>query len=543
MNKMIPWLFPAAIIAALAGSGCNTLPEPVSYYEMKVPPEKLRQIDTLELTASEAEPDKQPDAAAAEPPEQMDLTLEQCRAWALENNLGLKAELISPVIAAEALSAEEAKFEASFFTNIQYSKTDRPVGTALFVQGSQSDSGTVDLGVQIPLQTGGTLTLDLVDNRTLTNQESFLLNPSYTNALAFSISQPLLRNAGRRASTFSIRLARYDHLSSQARAKLEVITVLAAADRAYWRLAAARKELEVRIQQYDLSKAQLERARRLVQAGQRAEVEILRAEAGMAAQLEQIIFAENSLRDRQRELKQIMHKAGLAVQSATKLIPATEPDPVQYALDSTSLVDQAMDNRMELLELELQIARQVSTIDYLKNQALPIATLNYTYNINGLGATRSDSYDLLLDNNYADHRIGLNLLIPLGNEAAKSNLRRAFYQRMQTLTTRENRQALIKLEVLNALDQTEANWQRILAARQNVLLEARLTEAEIRQFEIGSRTSTDVLEAQARLADAQRAEIRALAEYQIALVDLAYATGTLLGAAKVDWEPASYSKR
>jgi outer membrane protein len=46
-----------------------------------------------------------------------------------------------------------------------------------------------------------------------------------------------------------------------------------------------------------------------------------------------------------------------------------------------------------------------------------------------------------------------------------------------------------------------------------------------------------VLEAQTDFAEAQRAEILALSEYQIALVDLAYATGTLLGAAKVRWEP------
>ena len=35
------------------------------------------------------------------------------------------------------------------------------------------------------------------------------------------------------------------------------------------------------------------------------------------------------------------------------------------------------------------------------------------------------------------------------------------------------------------------------------------------------------------------AEIRALAEYQIAQVDLAFATGMLLGASKVRWEPAA----
>ena len=42
---------------------------------------------------------------------------------------------------------------------------------------------------------------------------------------------------------------------------------------------------------------------------------------------------------------------------------------------------------------------------------------------------------------------------------------------------------------------------------------------------------------QAKFADAQSVEIRALAEYQISQVDLAYATGILLGAAKVRWEP------
>ena len=133
--------------------------------------------------------------------------------------------------------------------------------------------------------------------------------------------------------------------------------------------------------------------------------------------------------------------------------------------------------------------------------------------------------------------MGLQLLVPLGNEAAKSRLLQAFYQRRQWLATHENRQAAIELEVLNALDQLEANWQRILASRQNAILAGRLFEAEKRQFELGLGTSTDVLDAQTTFADAQSAEISALAEYQIALVDLSYATGTLLGAAKVQWQP------
>ena len=225
------------------------------------------------------------------------------------------------------------------------------------------------------------------------------------------------------------------------------------------------------------------------------------------------------------------------MQTSTVVIPATEPDPVHYQLDKEALVAKAIDNRMEMLEMELRIAQDVSTIDYLQNQALPLVTLDYTYNINGLGGTQGKSFDMLTDKNFEDHQLGLQLLVPLGNQAAKSRLLQAFYQRMQRLATRENRQTAIELEVLNATDQLEANWQRILASRQNVILTGRLFTAEKRQFELGLGTSTDVLNAQTTFANAQSAEISALTEYQIALVDIAYATGTLLGSAKVQWRP------
>ena len=473
------------------------------------------------------------------PPKQLEFTLEQCRALTLENNLDLKVQLISPAIAAEKVSEEEAKFEAAFFTNISYTKTDTPVSTIL--AGSQVDYASTDFGVQVPLRTGGTLTFDIADRRVKTNAEfsafSEALNPEYSSDLSISISQPLLRKDPQRPDVYHIRIAKYERQIADAKTKLEVIRVIAAADRVYWRLYAARKELDVRKQEYDLAKKQLEQAQRFVASGERAQVEIIRAEAGVAQRLEAIIIADNSLRDRERELKRVLNKAGLEMQTPTVLVPATEPDPVLYELPTQRLVAAAIENRMEMLELELQLAEDISTMDYMHNQALPLVTLDYTYNINGLGATRSDSYDLLSDKRFEDHRFGLQLLVPLGNEAAKSRLRQAFYQRRQRLATRKNRSALIEIEVLNAIDKFQANWQRILASRQNAILAGRLFKAEKRQFELGLRTSTDVLDAQTKFADAQRAEILALAEYQIALVDLAYATGTLLGAAKVQWEP------
>ncbi|MCK4957985.1 MAG: TolC family protein [Planctomycetes bacterium] len=538
MNKRcyLRWFSFALLTAAVLvlQAGCEQVPYGSEFYEYTAPPDKLRQIEPLDLKEMTNHKDAQPDANEP-PPAELMLTLEDCRAGALANNLSLKVELISPTIAAAGVSAEEAKFEWAFFSNIRHNKTDTPTSTTL--TGSKRDNSNVDLGVEVPLRTGGNLRFDVIDGRTKTNNSFSTLNPSYSSDLAVSISQPLLRNAGKRANTHSIRIAEYDRQIVEARTKLEIIRVIANADRVYWRLYAARRELEVRKQQYDLADAQLAQARRFVDSGEMAQIEVVRAEAGLASRLEAIITAENSVRDRQRELKQILNRPALGMQTPTVMIPATEPDPLYYDLDAPHMVRAALDNRMEMLELEVQLARDVSTIDFNRNQALPLVTLDYTYNINGLGATRNDSYDVLGDKNFEDHRLGLQLLVPLGNQAAKNNLLRSFYARRQRLASRENRSQQIEREVLNAIDQLEANWQRILASRQNTVLAGRLFQAEQRQFELGLRTSTDVLDAQTGFADAQSAEIRALTEYQIAQVDIAFATGTLLGAARVQWQP------
>jgi outer membrane protein len=526
-----------AVVALVFLAGCNAhLPGP-SYSDIEVPQAKLRQIETLEL--EEAEPNEAPMADANEaPPAELELSLEQCRALALQNNLQLKADLINPTIAAERLSEEEAKFEASFFANATYNRSDNPsVGFSDEISGSKSDFLNGDLGVRVPLHTGGTVTFDVADTRVKTDAVGTVFNPYYTSDASLSISQPLLRNAGKWANTHSIRLASYNRQITDARAKLEVITILAAIDRVYWRLYAAQKELDVRRQQYNLAQAQLEQAQRFVEQGERAQVEIIRAEAGVAQQLEAIIIAENNLRDRERELKRVINKVDLGMRTPTVLIPLTEPDPIRYDIEPAQLVRTAMDSRMELLELQLQLLQDSSSIDYARSQALPLATLNYTYNVNGLGESHAKSFDLLYNSDFVDHRFGAQMVIPLGNQAAKSRIRQAIYQRRQRLASRNDRQAMIELEVLNAMDQAEANWQRILAARQNSILNGRLYQAEKRQFELGARTSTDVLDAQTNFANAQSAEISALTEYQIALVDLAYATGTILGAAHIQWAP------
>ncbi len=498
---------------------------------------ELRSVPTLELLPA-TQPTTQLTTTrplATTQPAEVHLTLAEVRARALRNNLDLASSLIDPGIAQQALSAEEAAFDASFTTSANYSNLDQPTASRLV--GSQFESITVTPGLQVPLHTGGTVTLEAPLSRTESNNEFSQLNPAYETDLSVSVRQPLLRGAGAEYADRRIHIAFYQQEQAELRTKLEATRVIASIDRAFWRLAAARRELEVRVAGLDLTNAQLERAKRRVRASQAAEIEITRAESGAADQLELVINAENSLKQRQRELKQLMNDPELPIDFKTIIVPESPLSTLDVQLDTPSLLDRAISQRTELMDAELQVIQRSIDVATAKNEMLPLVTLDYTYNINGLGPAFDDSIDLAKDMNYQDHRVGLQVEIPIGNRAARARYRQSLLQRMKTLTDRNVQALQIRREVLDAVDQIQTNFQRVQAARQRVSLNQRLYEGEVRQFNQGQRTSTEVLDAQIKLQDAESSLVSAETEYQIAQIDLAFATGTTLGAARIAWTP------
>ncbi len=530
---------------AAAAGGCKSpLWSHPSDYGEQVPRERLRDIEPMRVERY-AKPPPPPDAPAADPYaeararfeslESVDLSLAECRASALEHNLDLKVALVDPEIAAAAVSLEEAAFESAFTTRALWQDTDTPTSSTL--TDAQREFGLIEPGVTIPLRTGGTATVTLPITRDETNNTFATLNPAHTSDLQFSISHQLLRGAGRRVNVAGITIASYNRQAAEALTKLQVIRQLSETDRRYWELYRARRALEVTQQQYELAQAQLDRAERQVRAGRVAEIEVVRAQSGVAERLGAIIAAQNAVLQRQRDLKRIINTPGLDVDSPQMLAPTTLPDPVEYLFDAAGLAKTAEAQRMELLETELRLLADAVNVDVAENGLLPELTLDATYRINGLGATLEDSFESLSDNKFEDFTIGASLLVPLGNEAAKSRLRDAVLTRLQRLGSYEARRQTIRQEVYDAVDRIESDWQRILANRQATILATRTLQAEQRQFDVGRATSNDVLDATTALAIAQLAELQAVVDYQIGQVALAEATGTLLGAAKVGWEP------
>lgn len=474
-------------------------------------------------------------AATATPADAATWSLADALSRAVQNNLQLRAALVDPRIAEEALNAERGKFEAVFTPSLRYRNDDQP--TLNTTASNSQQVANLAAGVSVPLRTGGRATINATGGYTQSSNPFLTTSEAYSGGLDASVSLPLLRGSGREINSASIKIAGYQADIALARTKLQVIGVLASTERAYWNLVAARQELVVRQKQLELAQEQLEAARRRVTAGSSAEIEVTRAESGVASSLNAIISAETAVLTSQRELKRLVSSEDAPVGGDRAIAPSTPPEAQAYDLDTQRLLQLASANRTELVETELALLADALNIDLAKDATLPAVSVEGSYSYDGLGRNVFGATRTLSRGKFQSWGLGISGEIPLaGNQAAEARLRQSMLTRIQRLSTLEDRKQTIEQDVLDAVDRVGSAWQRIIAAQQSSILAGRTLEAERRQFDAGTRTSTDVLDASARLADSQSQEVRALADYRLAIVELAVATGTVLGAADVRWD-------
>lgn len=480
------------------------------------------------------------------------LTIADVRTKALKNNLTIKVAQIAPLISGAEVREEQAKFDNIIFAYAKYGEIDSPKISGdtvefksdnLSLDGQQVKLSTVaqdkrslslEAGIRIPLRTGGSVTLSSpLENKSSRGRFD---SDEYRSAMRFSMSQPLLRNAGVKVNEASIRIAEYSQQAVQLKTRLQSIRVIAIVDKAYWALYEAWGQLDVRRQQFEYANQNLSMVKHRVREGLSAAVEINRAEIGVADRMDALIVAETNLKLAQRQLRFYMNDmAEDAIQTGT-VVPATQPSLLKYEFNRNKLLDDALSGRVELLEQEIQLAADLTKIDYLENQTLPLFSLDYQYGaLSNTNSNFGQNYRNVLNGDFNDWSIGLKFEMPMTNEARKAQLDYAVQQRNQRLATKSLQILTVKKEIYDALDYVDQNWQRILAARQQVLIAGLNYEAELKQFNEGLRTMTEVLETLTRLGEAQAKEVRAIADYQVALIDTAYATGTLLGYSKLDF--------
>jgi len=530
------WIIAACVGLVLAGCVTPTIEDDP---KVKALTARLNEIETVRLEEHSSSKPITVDEATVEVVERItepnesrpavELTLAEVRAAALANNLDLKLELVDPTIARLTLDEERAKFESLFFGSVRHSISEA-TGT-----GTESRTTSYEAGINSPLHTGGSLAVSLP----FSDAESDSAGFSGVSEAAVSVSfiQSLLRDAGTRINTHSIRIASHQKGIVDAWTKLSAINILAQVDMTYWRLFAAHRELEVRREQYKLAADQLNHARNKVEAGSAAGIEIVRAEAGLGWRLEDVINAETAVRNLERELKRIMNRNDMPVESDVAIVTATGPDPLGLDFDEQVVAEAAIANRTDMIQIELRLAIDQLNLELARNATLPEVTLDYTFATRTQSGTIGRAFGQLTNRSFPDHSVGLSASIPLGNAAAKARLHRAKLQRMRDRMSRDQLQLQIRQEVREAVNELRQNWRRILAAAQNLTAAYNDYEVEQSQFQVGRSTSTEVLRRAEALADAQLRKIRAFVGYEIAKVSLARTTGTLLGYGQIQLEP------
>jgi len=525
---LIVWVY-----LALAGCAAPTLEEDARIRALRtgldtietIQPEDLADLPPVsveEATKEITEPISDPNESISA----VELTIEQVRAATLANNLDLKIDLIDPAIAQQTVDIERAKFEAAFFGSATYSISEAERGTS-------STGNDYETRVEVPLHTGGSIAVGLPFGES----DSEATDGVADAAVNVSFVQSLLRGRGTRINTNSIRIADYRKHVVDARTKQNVINLLAEADIAYWLLYTACCELDVRRKQYKRAQDQLDHAQRKVASGAAARIEIVRSEAGLSRRIEAVINAETIVENRQLDLLRIMNRQDMPLNAGVRIIPKTEPSPLGLDINEEKLAEIALDNRMETIQLELQLAIDELDIEVARNAMLPDLNFSYSYRAQARAGDAGHALGDLGDNTSDEHFVGLAASIPLGNQVAKARLRQARLRQIQRRANYARLRQFIQQEVYDTARALDSSWRRILAAEQAVEAADRDYRVEQSQFQLGQRTSTDVLISATGLADAELSRINAFAQYEISQIRLARATGTLLGHSRIVLEP------
>ena len=454
-----------------------------------------------------------------------EISVQEVRLIALENNLDLRAQFVRPSIADSRVQEEESRFDLIFGAGLAFEQREPIVD-----EGSPSvtlDGYNASVQLDAPLKTGGTFSISLPT--TFTSPDVPGAEDVQDTSLQLSYTQPLLKNAGRKVAETPIEIAKLQSTQEQARTKLAAIQTLAAAETAYWDYYAAAEVLEIRYQQYQRALELERKAKRLAEARVISEIEVTRATAGVSRRLESIIVAESQRRVAQRSLKLQLNDNSLPLDGPTNFRTETSPDPAFRPLDRGKATELAVGNRLDLIDTQLQLSVEELGVLFSKNQLKPTLDLNASSTFSSRGDSLGDS----LGSDFTSWQLGANFSLPIGNRGAKARARRSELQRSAAETNIQILRRTVAQQVLDSIDLLEQSFQRILAARQENFLAAKTYDAEERQFLAGVRTSTDVLEAADFLAEAQIREIQALASYERNKISAALATGTLLGKGQV----------
>lgn len=385
----------------------------------------------------------------------------------------------------------------------------------------QTDAG-VESGVNLP--TGGQVSLGADASRTDTTTLGRFGTDSgrdYASQADIRFIQPLLRGGGMDVGTAQLRSARINEMNRLLADRLTERDVITGVISAYFGLLQRSRELQVSRDAITERLRFLEETQIKYDVGRVDESEILRAETSYLSELERAIGRRRALDD-QRE--SILLLLGLPLDTPVSFIDITDELTERGRVDvpaDGAVVEEALNQRLELMQLDLGIA--LSEIDYQvdRNALLPQLDFDAGYGRSDIGDSFTNSFGWR-DSGWD---AGLALRIPLINIQRREAAKRSRLSLDQSLTDRLSAERDITQEVLNNRRQVLTTEAQLTVLRRNVEQARKSLELINGRFEVGFASVTEVRLAQDDLFEAETRYSNTLLNYQIALARLYVALG------------------
>jgi outer membrane protein TolC len=468
-------------------------------------------------------------AADVAPPDPvLDLTLRQSVGMALERNYLIRVEEYSPLISrARTLSAEGAfdpELSASYerSESIDHNTTD-PVTGGRSQSISQADSFDAGLGGLLPW--GMTYGASLTGDNSRGTSNSFVDN--WTSGLRFSLRQPVLRGFGTDVNLAPLRIARRNELISDWALRGTATEVVTRVYAVYNNLHLAMEVLRVAQKSRTLAKQLLDDNQRRLDVGVMSPLDVTEARARHAERKENVLLADRAVRDNENFIKQLVTDdvAGL-LDTRVRITPP--PRAVVPPVDVRQAIRDAFEWRPDYRQALLEIEKLRINVVVAKNSVLPRLDLVGSLDLLGVDRQIAESLERAADRRASSWSAGAQFSIPLPNREALGRSHAARLVEVQALLDLKRVEQDIVVNVDNTAGQIATTKERIASTREARILAQETLDAGQDKLKAGAATTFVVLDLQEKLAQAEVAELRAIADYNKAVAEFDRQTGMTL---------------
>ena len=477
----------------------------------------------------------------------LELSLDDYLELVLENSTDIAIQKLSIETPRNAITRAFARFDPTVTTSFRATRNTSP--TADELQGADVLSTltqplSFDYGQA--LETGTSYTAGFSTFRRSTNSAFATVNPSIDATMDFSVTQPLLRNFGRRANRLQIMIAKGRFDRSRFALQERLLDIIAQAETAYWAVIDARESLRVSEDALGLADALLKRAERELELGAISPLDIYQPQQSKA---NSEIFVTQARFRLAQTLDALRRQMGADLdpdfqQMPVVLTEAVLPPEEEETVDPEKMVTVAMDRRPELRAIQTDLIIDDLSYDAARNLLKPNLSLTGFYSSQGLGGNTfirsaglppavirggvGDALRQVFEFNFPRYGFTLSLQLPVRDRRGVADMADAVLSKKEDMLALRQTQQNLRLAVLNAVNQLESSKARVKLAQTSLEFSQKRLDAEQKKYDLGVTTIFFLLDAQNSLAEAEAELVTQAAQYRRNYTQLLRVTGTLL---------------